>query len=133
MKFYLVCGGVFVFPGSSKNVLFSLTPKLRIYRSKSMSNNAYQWLNTKSPTLPRGMGFGGTTDGFRMFIPESLEGCTTSTSCPTYETGRLVEGDQFEMHTLEIWGCGGSDTVQSALQAQAQERAATASASPLSR
>jgi hypothetical protein len=28
-------------------VLFTLSPKLRIYRSKGHSNSAYQWLNTK--------------------------------------------------------------------------------------
>ena len=42
--------------GSSKNALFVLAPKLRIYRSKSGGNGAYQRLNSKSLTQPRGMG-----------------------------------------------------------------------------
>ncbi len=69
------------------------------------------------------MGFGGTTDGFRVFIPESLEGCTAANACPTYETGKLIAGETFEIHTMEVWGCGGADVVASALAAQARERA----------
>lgn len=47
-------------------------------------------------------------------------------SCPTYETGPLIDSaaeHHFEIHTLEVWGCGGSDTVASALRAQSNERA----------
>jgi hypothetical protein len=109
--------------GSSQDGLFVLSPKLRLYRSKGGGNGAYQWLNTKSPTLPRGMGFGGTTDGFRLFIPESLEGCTAASSCPTFETGRLIDGERFEIHTMEVWGCGGAAGVAAALAAQQNERA----------
>jgi len=49
------------------------------------------------------MGFGGTVDGFRLFIPDTLEHCTASDSCPTYEAGRLVEGGRFEIQALEVW------------------------------
>lgn len=100
-----------------------LSPKLRIYRSKNASSGAYQWLNTKAVTLPHGLGFGGTVEGFRVFIPESLEECVANHSCPTYETGKLVEGETFSIHTLEIWGCGGAAVVASALQAQSKDRA----------
>lgn len=109
--------------GSSKNALFVLSPNLRVYRSKSGGNGAYQWLNSKSLTQPRGMGFGGTLDGFRVFIPESLEGCTAANSCPTYEAGKLIEGEAFEIQTMEIWGCGGAEVISTALAAQAQDRA----------
>ena len=102
-----------------------LAPNLRVYRSKSGGNGAYQWLNSKSITHPRGMGFGGTVEGFRVFIPESLEGCTAANSCPTYETGKLIDGETFEIQTLEIWGCGGADVVAAALAAQANDRAVT--------
>mmetsp|Transcript_3611 Transcript_3611/g.5629 ORF Transcript_3611/g.5629 Transcript_3611/m.5629 type:complete len:168 (-) Transcript_3611:733-1236(-) len=110
--------------GSSQDILFTLAPKLRIYRSKAHSNGFYQWLNTKSYNLPHGLGFGGTMEGFRLFIPESLETCTAQESCPTYEPGRLVEaeGGEFQIGTLEIWGCGGEEKVASALQAQEYER-----------
>lgn len=126
--YFIVCLNLYPFfvcgcTGSSKNALFVLKPKLRIYRSKTPSNASYQWLNTKSHTLPKGMGFGGSTEGFRVFIPESLEGCTATNSCPTYETGKLVENERFEIQTLEVWGCGGSAVVETALKAQAEERA----------
>lgn len=102
-----------------------LSPRLRIYRGKGASNGAYQWLNTKASTLPRGLGFGGTAEGFRLFVPESLERCTAADACPTYETGPLLPdgAEQFEIHTLEVWGCGGREAVAAALQAQRQERA----------
>eukprot|EP00388_Colpodella_angusta_P038343 GDKK01044143.1.p1 GENE.GDKK01044143.1~~GDKK01044143.1.p1 ORF type:complete len:113 (-),score=10.25 GDKK01044143.1:51-389(-) len=69
------------------------------------------------------MGFGGTLDGFRVFIPESLEGCTATNTCPTYEAGKLIDGETFEIQTMEVWGCGGAEVVVSALAAQAQNRA----------
>jgi hypothetical protein len=108
--------------GSSKTILFAITPKLRIYRSKSPSNNAYQWLNSKAYALPHGLGWGGTTDGFRLFIPESLEHCIANTSCPTFEAGPLVPGDQFEIDALEVWACGGQQRVERGLKAQEKDR-----------
>lgn len=111
------------FYGSSKSILFTLTPKLRILRSKIPGNSAYQWLNSKSFNMPHGMGLGGTLEGFRVFIPESLEKCTARDSGPTYENGKLItEGDEFEIDTLEIWGCGGHSRVHSALEAQRENR-----------
>ncbi len=108
--------------GSSNSFLFSLSPKYRVYRSKSPSGDSYQWLNMKSYSQPHGLGLGGTVDGFRLFIPDTLEGCIAMESCPTYEAGRLIDGGKFEIHTMEIWGCGGSEVVSSALEAQAEER-----------
>jgi hypothetical protein len=68
------------------------------------------------------MGFGGTIEGFRLFIPDTLENCTAADSCPTYESGRLVEGGAFEIHTLEVWGCGGEAVVDAALRARTLQR-----------
>jgi hypothetical protein len=110
-----------------------LTPELKILRSKKASQGSYQRLNSKFSTLPRGMGFGGTVEGFRLFIPESLEHCRVVGACPTYETGRLLgstaappgvgpESETFEIQTMEIWGCGGAEVVAAALRAQATER-----------
>lgn len=100
-----------------------MDPKFRILRSKIPGNGAYQWLNSKSFGLPHGMGLGGTLEGFRIFIPESLENCTARDSCPTYENGRLItQGENFEIDTLEIWGCGGNSRVEQALKAQQANR-----------
>ena len=69
------------------------------------------------------MGLGGTIEGFRVFIPENLENCTARDSCPTYENGRLISnGEEFEIDTLEIWGCGGNSRVEKALKAQQANR-----------
>lgn len=118
--------------GSSSTVLFSLKPNYRIIKSKSSSNGFYQWLNTKSFGLPHGLGIGGTVEGFRLFIPESLEHCVAKSSCPTFEPGRLIplsdgvgndtNSNTFEIDVLEIWGCGGDSIVSEALDAQAKDR-----------
>jgi hypothetical protein len=80
-------------------------------------------LNSSSYGLPHGLGFGGTLEGFRFFIPESLETCTARDSCPTFENGKLLSsGQTFEIDTFEIWGCGGTSRVESALKAQAANR-----------
>lgn len=95
-----------------------------MYRCKGSQREARcQWLNTKSFSMPHGLGFGGTTDGFRLFIPESLEHCSALASCPSYEPGRLIPtGSLFEMDAIEIWGCGGREIVQNALVRQQEER-----------
>ena len=160
------------FTGSSGNCLFSLSSQLRFYRTKYPTNSSYQYLNSKTFGMPHGLGFGGSSragssgasavpsdgTGFRLFIPDSLEGCFAMSSCLTYEAGRLLfppplpaasgggggsilgedmstgsEGctrsSSFEIDVMEVWGCGGSaETVQNALDAQQEQRAATSEA-----
>jgi hypothetical protein len=48
------------------------------------------YLNTQGFNLPHGLGFGGTFEGFRLFIPDTFEGCIARSMCPTYESGRLI-------------------------------------------
>lgn len=74
------------FFGSSRNILFSVHPHLNIIRSKPSSNGAYQWLNSNSYGSPHGIGFGGTRERFRLFIPDTLENCIIHGSCLTYES-----------------------------------------------
>lgn len=108
--------------GSSNNMLFTLKPKVRLYRPKGGCNGHYQYLNTTGYSLPHGLGLGGTVEGFRLFIPESLEKCTAASSCPTYESGKFLESNTFEIDCIEIWGCGGNEKVSHALKAQLKER-----------
>lgn len=79
-------------------------------------------------------------DGFRLFIPDTLEQCTARAICPTYEPGKMVfTGDsgghgttnhaaalsnsvQFEIAHLEIWGSGGLARVETGLKAQKEQR-----------
>lgn len=47
--------------------------------------------------MPHGLGLGGSLEGFRIFIPDSLESCTARSNCPTYEAGKLLlSTDQFD-------------------------------------
>lgn len=115
------------FYGSSSNFIFTLSPELRIFRTKSSSNGNYQYLNTKSYKLPHGLGFGGSDDfeSFRLFIPDTLENCIAKTNCLTYETGTIIKnniGETFELENMEIWGCGGDDAIKLGLQSRIKDR-----------
>lgn len=104
-------------------MLFTMQPKFRIFRSKNHGNGSYQWLNEKSFGLPHGLGIGGTVEGFRFFITDSLEKCIARDMCPTFEEGKLIPtGEEFEIDALEVWGCGGSSRVDFALKAQQHNR-----------
>ncbi len=108
--------------------MFTLTPQLNIYRSRPSGNGAYRYLNTKTYGYRHGLGFGGSLEQSRLFIPESLEGCTARDECLTYETGSIIEDTydgrfKFEIDIMEIWGCGGDEIVSKALNAQKEARA----------
>ena len=113
------------FFGSSRNCLFSLSPSFSILRSKSNGNGSYQWLNTKTYGAPHGLGFGGTRERFRLFIPDTLERCTLKPNCLTYECGCLLDeadADTFEIDCIEIWGCGGEEAISRGRTAQQLDR-----------
>ena len=46
--------------------------------------------------MPHGLGFGGTQEGFRLFITESYEQCRAAESCMTFESGKLLPDGQGE-------------------------------------
>ncbi len=115
--------------GSAKNFLFTLSPHFRIYHSARTTDNQFQFLATSGFNLPHGLGFGGSVEGFRLFIPDTLEQCTARAICTTYEPGKLVFSDdfdvnnvQFEIEHLEVWGSGGANLIANALKAQANHR-----------
>lgn len=115
--------------GSAKNFLFTLSPHFRIYHSARTTDNHFQFLATSGFNLPHGLGFGGSVEGFRLFIPDTLEQCTARAICTTYEPGKLVFSDdfdvnnvQFEIEHLEVWGSGGTSLIANALKAQANHR-----------
>jgi hypothetical protein len=91
-------------------------------RSRNPSNGAYQWMNMKSYGLPHGLGLGGSLEGFRIFLPENYENCVARDSCPTYESGRLVKGENFEIECIEVWACGGNEAIQHGFTTQKQIR-----------
>jgi len=77
-------------------------PDFSISRPKYNSDQHFMWLNTKGYTLPHGMGVGGNTANFRMFIPESLETCTGGSACTTFDVGGLSSTKEFELIALEV-------------------------------
>lgn len=51
-------------------------------------NNYRQLLITlQSYGMPHGLGMGGDLEKFRLFLPDSLEGCSACNNCLTFETG----------------------------------------------
>ena len=77
-----------------------------------------------------GIGFGGTKDQPRLFIPESFERCVASSRDLTFEQGLLLPVDEngslqkyFEIESLEVWGVGGDDVVNEALKDRVKQRA----------
>lgn len=108
--------------GSEKNFIFTITPHFRIYQRRIPTNGNFQWLNSKVYGMPHGLGFGGTLDGFRVFINDSLEKNIALNDCPTYETGKIVPNETFEIDAMEVWGVGGDIRVNQALKAQVENR-----------
>ena len=37
--------------------------------------------------MPHGLGMGGDLEKFRLYLPDTLEGCTARNNCLTFETG----------------------------------------------
>ena len=78
----------------------------------------------------KGVGFGGTTDQPRLFVPESFANCVASSRDLTFEQGLLLPPNEngslqkcFEIESLEVWGVGGADVVNEALKDRVKQRA----------
>lgn len=97
--------------GGNGCFLFRFEPEINIYCvSGASSNEGYMYLNSKGYALPRGMGIGGTTSKFRLFLSEDLdESSYTTTKCLSFESGRLSSRENFTIDAMEIWGCGDED------------------------
>lgn len=120
------------FYGSADCFLFELDPNLKVHRSKNIEvggqNYMYMHLNTDGEACrghPHGLGFGGSIEHPRFFIPESLEHCTAGFLDRTFQDGELLPTEAletFEIHTLEVWGVGGDDVIKKALSDRAVYR-----------
>ena len=76
--------------------------------------------------VPSGLGFGGSLERPRLFIPESLEHCHARFFDKTYQVGELIpvdELDMFEIAAVEIWAVGGDEVIKKALQDRDEYRA----------
>ncbi|CEG43107.1 Uncharacterized conserved protein, contains TLDc domain [Plasmopara halstedii] len=98
--------------GGNGCFLFRLAPDINICRvSASGINENYMYLNSKGYALPRGLGMGGSTDKFRLFLSEDLdEQSYTIAKCLSFEPGRLSFNEHFVIDVMEVWGCGGDES-----------------------
>lgn len=88
----------------------------------------YMHVNTDGEACkghPHGLGFGGSLEHPRFFVPESLERCSAGFFDRTFQDGELLPLDsleKFEIHTLEVWGVGGDDVIKKAVSDRAAYR-----------
>ena len=121
------------FYGGAESYLFQLEPQLAVYRPQGLEHNfAYLHTSHKSTLmpgldrdLPCGLGFGGTLDNPRLFIPESFDHCNAGFLDKTYSPGNLLPLsalEKFEISCVEIWGVGSNETIKKAMHDQAEYR-----------
>ncbi|CAA9989898.1 krox-like protein, putative [Plasmodium knowlesi strain H] len=77
-----------LFQGSSNDFLFSAHPVFRIIRSNQFGTN-YVYLNSKNSFYPKGLGFGGRTECFRLFLSDEFKESYCTQSDYTYKSGHL--------------------------------------------
>jgi len=123
------------FFGNNDCFLFQLEPMFSIHRALGREQN-FIYLHSDFLKGPfdaftdhrfkgKGMGFGGTKDEPRFFIPESLEHCSANFLDQTFEAGSLLPDEAmegFEIKDIEIWGVGGDAKIAEALQGRAAFR-----------
>lgn len=110
------------FQGDAECFLFSFTPNFNVYRSTGVEKN-YAYLFTTKNTFsnfPVGLGFGGTTKQFRLYVDDDLLKGESRASCTTYRPGTLSSDVLFEVLQIEVWGCGGNAADEA--QATARKR-----------
>lgn len=124
------------FYGNTDCFLYQLSPCTAVYRPTANDRN-FMYCNSAARSRgydqqAHGMGFGGDVQEPRLFLPESFDDCVAASQDLTFENGRLLPdvgssaGQQqqqqhrkvFDIDSLEVWGVGGTETVQSALQAR---------------
>jgi hypothetical protein len=133
------------FFGDNESYLFRFRPDLAIFEptegqslelALSKGEHNFVYLHTREGTLhghgkchqAHGLGFGGTVDRPRFFIPETLEHCTAGYLDNAFRPGNLLPEDaleKFEIMDLEVWGVGGSDCIARALQCRSEYRERT--------
>ena len=121
------------FYGSADCFLFELDPDLKVYRSKYNEARGQNFMymhflhtdGTSCRGHPHGLGFGGSMEHPRFFIPESLEHCSAGYLDQTFEEGELLPMEAletFEIQILEVWGVGGDVVITKSLHDRAASR-----------
>jgi hypothetical protein len=121
------------FQGDSACFLFQLSPTLHLFLPTGRDENfVYCHSESFDGTLPdghaHGLGFGGTIEHPRLFIPESLEECSAAFFDGTFQQGELLPADSFEkfqINELEVWGVGGDEAIRKGMHDRAERREMT--------
>ncbi|CRH01651.1 krox-like protein, putative [Plasmodium relictum] len=124
-----------LYHGSSSDFLFSAYPVFRIIRTNQLGNN-YVYLNSKNSFYPKGLGFGGKTECFRLFLSDEFKESYCTQSDYTYKSGHLYfphhkkekddinidddddddDTDSFlcklSINEVEAWGCGNEKSLE---------------------
>ncbi|EGF79218.1 hypothetical protein BATDEDRAFT_37107 [Batrachochytrium dendrobatidis JAM81] len=92
------------FYGESSSFLFSISPKMEIYRSTGINTN-HQYLNTGRQTLPNGLGFGGQIEFFGLWISNQFDHGNSMAKpiSTTFGNPQLSKKEEFEIDFVEVW------------------------------
>jgi len=132
------------FYGNSDCFLYQLFSHLAVYRPTGQGKN-FMYCNSFARSKgydqqAHGIGFGGTVDQPRLFLAENLmDDCMASSQDLTFDNGSLLPKassdshafgggttlsakSYFEIQSMEVWGVGGKDIVQAALDGRRKAR-----------
>lgn len=92
------------FYGDMKSFIFQLYPSASIYRPTGANNNI-QWCaaNFSSESIPNGIGFGGRTSHFNLFISSNFDNGHTFTGA-TFNNPCLSKNNRIYPEVIECWG-----------------------------
>jgi TLD len=118
------------FYGNTDCFLYQLKPTLAVYRPTGSASN-FMYCNPSARSRgydqqAHGIGFGGSIDQPRLFLPETLDDpCYASPRDLTFENGKLESSadSSFFVDSVEVWGVGGEEAVAAALAARTEKRA----------
>ncbi|PSN35785.1 hypothetical protein C0J52_09487 [Blattella germanica] len=94
------------FYGDPTSFLYTLHPKMNIYRASGRNKN-YQYLAFRKRNIPNGLGFGGSEGNFTLWIDQDGMSGETNIRCSTYvDVPRLSSHKKFIIVQMEVWGFG---------------------------
>ncbi|XP_071448939.1 MTOR-associated protein MEAK7 [Hetaerina americana] len=93
------------FYGDDRSFLFSLSPKMGIYRPTGY-NDHFMYLDVQQQTLPNGLGMGGQFNYFGMWLDADFGSGHCSKSCTTYDCPQLSKETEFKIQHVEVWAVG---------------------------
>jgi hypothetical protein len=122
------------YDGTSDCFLFQLQPKFKLLPATGEdghfmfmhSGDSSALLQPALKGLPHGIGFGGSTTSMpRLFIPDTLENCTTGFIDATFQVGDVLPDEdleKFDIDCLELWGVGDDEMIQHGLETREEYR-----------